>query len=53
MKMPWWDGEKRQIPLRLVRPLKGLDASLDFSPAKLRAMMEKGYEDAHHPTDGL
>jgi NTE family protein len=53
MQMPWWDGVKRQIPLRLVRPMKSLGASLDFSPAKLRAMMEKGYEDAHHPTDGL
>ena len=53
MKLPWWTSTRRQIPMRLVRPEHGVGASLDFSPAKIRGMMEKGYEDAQHPTDGL
>lgn len=53
MTLPWWTEPRRKIPMRLVRPEKTLGASLDFSPEKLRVMMEKGYEDAHRPTDGL
>lgn len=53
IKMPWWARERKEIPLRLVRPKTSLGASLDFSPDKIKGMMERGYEDAQHPTDGL
>jgi len=53
MKLPWWTVEKREIKMRLVRPEYSVGASLDFSPDKIRGMMDRGYEDAQHPTDGL
>jgi len=53
MTLPWWSSPRRLVAMRLVRPEHGVGESLDFSPDKIRAMMEKGYEDAQNPTTGL
>jgi NTE family protein len=37
---------KREVTVRVIRPQGYVGAPLDFSPAKIRAMMAAGYEDA-------
>jgi predicted acylesterase/phospholipase RssA len=48
INLPWWNKQRRTIPMRLIRPRQSLGGSLDFSPSKLQSMMDKGYTDAHN-----